>query len=462
MVNLWARTFSDTKKISLDDSKKWTVDEAITASAKALGVEKDAGPWLCSQFLQDVIKLSGKDASVNSSDTLETVGIKEDATLYVALSSLQGSLALAESAATPLLAPSVEAKGPSSSPSPPEPQAVAISPKDYVKTLNENNIVDELKKAKGPLRDAALEYFDKNCSKILETKSALGKLDNALLMELLKRDTLGIKEADLFVWVLSWAQGKVKADTPEQLNVAQGKVKADTPEQLKACLKDILPLIRFPTMASKDIAHKVLPSQILKVSQTVELFTYIGATEAGVSAQLGSNIKEWSTVKRKPPVSMLVFDMTVNTPLTISEGGLVCEHTGSNGAAYCLNAITEGKWKWTVDVLSAKGNCMTIGVATKKDARGSGRSTGLHASGNCLDLQLGCGKSGKSFRVKRLTDGTKVTVLLDMTTREMGFEVAGEKSGMVVKGLPDTVYPAIDMREKGLKVKLGEIEPMMD
>eukprot|EP00808_Paulinella_micropora_P021607 g18055.t1 len=122
---------------------------------------------------------------------------------------------------------------------------------------------------------------------------------------------------------------------------------------------------------------------------------YIGATEAGVSAQLAP-----SSGNR------------------ISEGGLVCEHTGGNGAAYCLNAITEG------------------------------------TSCRSRQFPLACSPVAPLPR----TDA----VMGLWQEWEMGFEVAGEKSGMVVKGLPDTVYPAIDMREKGLKVKLGEIEPMMD
>eukprot|EP00457_Paulinella_chromatophora_P004828 gb/GEZN01004841.1/.p1 GENE.gb/GEZN01004841.1/~~gb/GEZN01004841.1/.p1 ORF type:complete len:521 (-),score=89.60 gb/GEZN01004841.1/:330-1694(-) len=454
---MWARSSTDTKKITLDISKA-TVGDAISASAEALGVNENAGPWICSQYLQDVIRLTGQESSVRATDALATVGIKEGATLYVALSTSQ----------VPSPLPAAAASRTETTGAPVEVSAIAklaevvasdvgspiiLSDKEFAKTLTEDNVIQQLQEAKGSHRQVALEYLDKVSSNILapddkdsKALSRLTAIPKPLLQELLKRDTLGIKEADLFVGVMNWGKANSKADKPDEL---------------KTFMKDILPFIRFPIMASKDIAHKVLPSQMLEVSQTVELFTYIGATEAGVDAKLGSSIVHWSAVKRKPPVSDLVFDKSSDSPLTISEDGLEVSHTGSNGAVYCLNPITEGKWRWTVDVLAAKGNCMTIGVATKKDPKGSGRSTGLHASGNCLDLQMGCGKSGGSFRVKRLTNGVKVTVTLDMTSREMGFEVDGEKSGMVVKDLPDTVYPAVDMREKGLKVRLGEIEPIL-
>lgn len=71
---------------------------------------------------------------------------------------------------------------------------------------------------------------------------------------------------------------------------------------------------------------------------------------------IGEEIEAFSLVKRQPPAGDLVFDKKLDTPLEVSEDGMEVSHKGTNGAIYCVHPIKKGKWKWTVDILSAKGH----------------------------------------------------------------------------------------------------------
>jgi len=159
----------------------------------------------------------------------------------------------------------------------------------------------------------------------------------------------------------------------------------------------------------------------------------------------------------------LRWDTTIGGPCIVNEDGVTATAAtaGTNGAVYSLTPLSEGKWTWTVRAIKATGNCMTVGVGHRKDPSGSGRVTGLHASGNCLDMQTGCGRSSKSFRLPRVQNDTEVKVVLDMNARTMGFVINGEDSGPVVEGLPTPVFPAVDMREAGIHVVLGELEEVL-
>jgi len=320
-------------------------------------------------------------------------------------------------------------------------------PADKFAGLSVENALETLEKAKGPKRATALEFAAKFARKILvQDNKALRQVTKPTMKELLKRDDLAIPELELFEAVLVWAK-------------AQGA------KDMKEYLKDVIPLIRFPTMKSKEIASKVIPAAVLEMQQTLELFTYLGSKEAGGSPVLGASLKGFSAEKRKG-AGELKWRMNCGSPLQIDADEKTVRCTGPQGAIYATQGFESGRWSWVVHVKRAKGNCMTVGVASKIDPSGSGRATGLHASGNCLDMQGSCGNSaGVSFRVARLVDNINVRVNLDMDKGELSFVVfgggeaspGGDNSGVVVRGLPKPVYPAIDMRESGLEVTLGEL-----
>jgi len=260
------------------------------------------------------------------------------------------------------------------------------------------------------------------------------------LLTLIQRDTLSVKEIELFKAVVAWGKAQPKTETPAAL---------------KEMLGDLLPHIRFPIMDSKDFAAVVLPSGLMDTPEVLALFTYFGSKATGAAPS--AVIKKYKLDKRKGAAE-LKWNSEITGPCAIDEDGITLRSTATNGAGYASIALAEGKWEWTVNIIHARGNCMTVGVASKLDPLGSGRASGLHASGNCLDMQSGTGRSAmSSFRVPALNDGMVVRVRLDMDARTCSFNVNGEDSGVVLDTLPSPVYPAVDMRESGLEVRFGEL-----
>lgn len=371
-----------------------------------------------------MLSLSGSDADVKDDQKLSELGLKNPVILiFPTVVKLRAK-------------PKKESKEDSKA-----------DPADKFSGLSAETALEALEKAKGPKRATILEYVAKFAKKILvQDSKALRHVTKPTMKEILKRDDLAIPELDLFEAVLAWSKAQGAKDTKEYL-------------------KDVIPLIRFPIMKSKDIASKVIPAAVLEMQQTLELFTYLGSKEAGGSPSLGASIKDFNAEKRKG-AGELRWRMNCGSPLQIDPDEKTVRCTGPQGAIYATQGFESGRWSWVVHVKRAKGNCMTVGVASKIEPSGSGRATGLHASGNCLDMQSGTGSSaGVSFRVARLVDNINVRVNLDVDKGEMSFEVfgggeaspSGDKSGVVVRNLPKPVYPAIDMRETGLEVTLGEL-----
>ncbi|XP_020908624.2 BTB/POZ domain-containing protein 1, partial [Exaiptasia diaphana] len=87
-----------------------------------------------------------------------------------------------------------------------------------------------------------------------------------MLCQFLTRDSLRIKEVEIFQAVDKWATKKIKEDGLE----STGKCK-------RAILgEDIIRLIRFPLMSFKEFAEVVLPCEILKKRELTELVQIIG------------------------------------------------------------------------------------------------------------------------------------------------------------------------------------------
>jgi len=158
------------------------------------------------------------------------------------------------------------------------------------KTLTVDNIAAKFSSAKGAQKEAALTWIDKHAKKVFESKAPLS-FSKETLQSLLKRDSLAIKEGELFDGVLRWAKAKSKQDSPDAL---------------KSTLKDLVELIRFPLMSTQDLATKVVPTGLLTSAQTLQLFTYVSTAErkekSGEKLELTGDLKVFSNVKRKSGV----------------------------------------------------------------------------------------------------------------------------------------------------------------
>jgi len=286
-----------------------------------------------------------------------------------------------------------------------------------------------------------------SAKKLLESKTFLSASKESIAA-FLKDDRFGAPEAQIFEAVLKWAKQKCSSEKPDELK--------------KFLEKDILPLIRFPLMTSAEIATKVIPSGLLEMQQTLDLFAYVGAVSAlGKSetktVSLGSSIKHFVTTKRKPTGT---FKWISSPVLTISEDGSTATQNGTEGACFGNIAFVSGKHTWNILVVKCSGNCLDIGVAVK-GVSASLRVTGLHAGGTSYQIQEGCGRRATSAASSwpRYEDNVLVTLTLDMDARILGYTIAGSRFPVVYEGLPAKVWPACDLRQSGLSVR---IQPEME
>jgi len=152
--------------------------------------------------------------------------------------------------------------------------------------VNEDNIWSYIAKAKPSESKGLLDWTDKNAKKVFEAKG-FAKAQKKQIIELIKRDTLRIKEEILLNALVGW----VKAQNP----------KADTAEVKKA-MADFIPHIRFPTLSTADLASKVVPLGLLESDDILSLFSWAAVKDKGGS--LPSNLKKWNANKRKGGIEL--------------------------------------------------------------------------------------------------------------------------------------------------------------
>jgi len=152
------------------------------------------------------------------------------------------------------------------------------------------------------------EYFDVFTSKMI-TIDEFFALDAKFLKRILARDTLTIKEIELFEAVVKWGKTQMKQEDPK-------------PEELATALSDILPLIRFPTMSMTDVAAKVAASGLIDSDQILKLYTFMGTKEE----QRDSIKVPWKhkpRVGRRPPNWFSWDPSKKGTNITLSNENMV-------------------------------------------------------------------------------------------------------------------------------------------
>jgi len=139
--------------------------------------------------------------------------------------------------------------------------------KDKYSGYKVETAIKQWETSKGKDEKIALEFIDINLAAVLKTPEFL-KLDKKRIVEICKRNTLNIKEGDLFEGVVTWAKGECKRTNLDS-----------SPESLRKVLDEILPLIRFPAMAMEEVATKVTPTSVLQSDQMLQIFTYLGSSK---------------------------------------------------------------------------------------------------------------------------------------------------------------------------------------
>lgn len=111
--------------------------------------------------------------------------------------------------------------------------------------------------------EKCLDFIDREFYKLIENKSILSYSAEAL-KKIVIRDTLYVKEIDLFEAIVAWAEAECD----------RCKLKP-TPENKRKVLIGILDQIRFPLIRKKVFAERVVSTNILTDKQTIDLFVML-------------------------------------------------------------------------------------------------------------------------------------------------------------------------------------------
>lgn len=118
------------------------------------------------------------------------------------------------------------------------------------------------------LEENCWEVIDSDCVEALESEAFL-KIDHSLLCELFSRDTLNVKEIELFQAALKWSE-----------NQCEEQGLKGTVEDKRIVLGTAVNLIRFPTMTLEEFAGEVVHRTKLLIDQDViDIFLALSGKE---------------------------------------------------------------------------------------------------------------------------------------------------------------------------------------
>jgi len=195
----------------------------------------------------------------------------------------------------------------------------------------------------------ALNYIELHTDKVIKTDGFLS-LSASRLIELLRSSKLDVKEVDLWNAVVAWA----KRETNRQHLDVNSK-------NMRTVLKDIIPMIRFPTMSTEEISVHVAPLDLLDNTQLLQVFSYLGGNKSMKitfsTVTREANLVRWSFDGRRRGGSGLI---------------LTDEHTiavNQRGISYVLGSrsFKKGKHAWRIRFISLSGQSyVAFGVSGNK------------------------------------------------------------------------------------------------
>ncbi|VDO06381.1 unnamed protein product [Rodentolepis nana] len=163
------------------------------------------------------------------------------------------------------------------------------------------------------LAQKCLEVIDKNTARVFDTEDFL-TADKDLLLNILERDTLCIRESRLFTSILKWAKAEYlriigteseisspssteapqpttsSIQSPSSNSLSRSNITASQAtelpnlsnvpqDSLRQILQPLLPHIRFPQMSIEEFANLVVPSGVLCNDMVVKIFQYFIAAK---------------------------------------------------------------------------------------------------------------------------------------------------------------------------------------
>ena len=216
------------------------------------------------------------------------------------------------------------------------------------KNINAENVLDVLpfieKMEEVHLKSVCWKVIDTLTAKVLESASDAIQDDNSLLVSILKRDTLDIKEVKVFQAVNRWAEA-----------ICEKRGKTPTGKEKRTIIgEELVKLIRFPLMSQSEFAEHVAETKILKKNEVIEIFLYFSLNRnpgkfSCIPRCLNSrNLQcciRTSDIGRPPSLPLASKEFTesisfsVNFPILL--GGVAI--TGSPGKKYTVELKLNGK-----------------------------------------------------------------------------------------------------------------------
>jgi BTB/POZ domain-containing protein 3/6 len=117
------------------------------------------------------------------------------------------------------------------------------------------------------------ENLTTRCWEVIDAQAELAlssegfvDIDEKTLRFILMRDTLNAKELSVFSALLRWSSNECYKQEVE-----------DTPENQRTAMKDLIYLVRFPTMTLDEFANGPAQSEVLTAKEVTEIFLYFTA-----------------------------------------------------------------------------------------------------------------------------------------------------------------------------------------
>jgi len=315
--------------------------------------------------------------------------------------------------------------------------------KDKYSGLKVETIIKQWETSKGKDEKIALEFIDINMSAVLKNADFI-KLDKKRVLELVKRNTLNVKEGDLFEGIVIWGRAECKRTNLDA-----------SADNVRKVLEEILPLIRFPAMAMEEVATKVTPAQVLTSEQTLAVFTYLGS-----SKDKQKNMKMPYPTKpregRRPPNWFTWSPSHKHHSLQLSEKNTVIVSTDPNYWQSVGSDIElkSGVHEWEI-VLNQydTGNSynVVIGVVPSHFTQWSsstwvGSGTGspgwAFVTGNGYKTGT---NTGQTYFGQAARQGDTVRTRLDLDKHTIEFFVNGTSQGVAFTDVTGPVRPAISV-----------------
>ena len=133
----------------------------------------------------------------------------------------------------------------------------AINLSDVCTILEQSVIFSE-----DELKNKCLAFIRKNTRMILNS-DGFKEIQEDTLKLIVRQEELNVREVELFQSCVDWARGRSGKDAPQE----HGR-------ELRKALEGVLQHIRFLTMSLNEFANTVVPSNLLTVEETCEVYKY--------------------------------------------------------------------------------------------------------------------------------------------------------------------------------------------